>query len=134
MITIENFLKDVEEWAKGDLHIESVIVVGSYACGTNKNTSDIDLCIITSNKETMVKNQDFTKIFGNIDKKQTEYYGKCTSIRVWYKEGREIEFGIVDPSWIESPLDAGTYKVLSDGYKVIIDKKHYFRNIDISKS
>lgn len=131
---IENFLKDVEEWAKGDLHIESVIVVGSYARGTNKNTSDIDLCIITSNKETMVKNQDFTKIFGNIDKKQTEYYGKCTSIRVWYKEGREIEFGIVDPSWIESPLDAGTYKVLSDGYKVIIDKKHYFRNIDISKS
>ena len=134
MITIENFLKDVEEWAKGDLHIESVIVVGSYARGTNKNTSDIDLCIITSNKETMIKNQDFTKIFGNIDKKQTEYYGKCTSIRVWYKEGREIEFGIVEPSWIESPLDAGTYKVLSDGYKVIIDKKYYFSNLDIPKS
>ncbi|GAA0084898.1 hypothetical protein UT300007_13370 [Clostridium sp. CTA-7] len=134
MIMIENFLKDIEEWAKGDLHIESVIIVGSYARGTNKNTSDIDLCIITSNKETMIKNQDFTKIFGNIDKKQTEYYGKCTSIRVWYKEGREIEFGIVDPSWIESPLDAGTYKVLSDGYKVSIDKKHYFSNLEISKS
>ena len=131
---IEKFIKDIEEWAKKDLHIESVIVVGSYARGLNKETSDIDICIITSNKKTMIENQDFTKVFGSIEKKQTEYYGECTSIRVWYKDGREIEFGIVEPSWMETPLDAGTYRVLSDGYKVIIDKKHYFRDLNIFKS
>lgn len=129
----EKFIRNVEEWSKREPHIESVIVVGSYARGTNKDTSDIDLCIITSNKEAMVENQDFVKVFGDIEKKQTEYYGACTSIRVWYKDGREIEFGIVEPSWIEIPLDAGTYKVLSNGYKVITDKKHYFSNLDILK-
>lgn len=41
-----------------------------------------------------------------------------------------LEFGIVEPSWISLPLDDGTRKVLSDGYKVIIDKEHYFQNLE----
>lgn len=76
----------------------------------------------------MVTNLEFVQVFGEICKKQTEYYGVCTSVRVWYKNGQKVEFGIVDPSWIEEPLNAGTKKVLSDGYKVIVDKKHYFEN------
>lgn len=39
----------------------------------------------------------------------------------------------MEPSWIEKPLDAGTNKVLSDGYKVISDKKHYFENLVLIK-
>ena len=64
-------------------------------------------------------------------KKQTGYYGACTSIRVWYKDGPEVEFGIVEPSWMSMPLDDGTHKVLSDGYKVVIDKKLYFKNLEL---
>ena len=60
---------------------------------------------------------------------QTEYYGACTSIRVQYEDGREVEFGIVEPPWISMPLDNGTYRVLSDGYKIIIDKKRYFTDL-----
>lgn len=66
---IKKFTKNVEEWAKKDSHIESVIIVGYYARGTNKDTSDIDLCVITSNKINMIENQDFTKTFGSIEKK-----------------------------------------------------------------
>lgn len=80
------------------------------------------------------KNQDFTKVFGAVSKQQTEYYGACTSIRVWYKDGKEVEFGIVESSWISMPLDAGTYQVLSDGYKVIVDKKRYFKNLKLQES
>lgn len=40
-----------------------------------------------------------------------------------------MEFGIVEPSWISKRLDAGTCKVLCDGYKVIIDKKGYFKDL-----
>lgn len=53
---------------------------------------------------------------------QTEYNGACTSIRVWYRDGKEVEFGVAEPSWISRSLDAGTYQVLSDGYKNILDK------------
>ena len=128
---IDIFLKDIKKWAKKEELIESIIVVGSYARGTYKVTSDIDLIIITSDKEKMLKNQTFVDLFGEIKKSQIEYYGACTSIRVWYKDGKEVEFGIVSTSWREKPLDKGTIKVLSDGFKVVIDKKGYFKNIII---
>ena len=128
---LEKFIKDIKEWAEKDVHIKSIIIVGSYARGTNTETSDIDLCIITTNKAEMVEKQDFVKIFGEFEKKQTEYYGACTSIHVWYKDGPEVEFGIVEPSWMSIPLGDGTHKVLSDGYKVVIDKKQYFNNLEL---
>lgn len=130
-IMFEDFLKKLKEYASNTLHIESIIVVGSYARGTNKENSDLDIVIVTSNKSNMIANQDFTQKFGEVYKQQTEYYGTCTSIRVWYKDGKEVEFGIVEPSWLTMPLDTGTYQVLSDGYKLIIDKKQYFGNLKL---
>lgn len=83
------------------------------------------------NKSAMITNQDFTREFGEVYEQQTEYYGACTSIRAWYDDGKEVEFGIVEPSWISMPLDAGSYKVLSDGYEIIIDKKRYFEDLKL---
>lgn len=112
---LEGFFDKLKEYARKTPHIESIVVVGSYARGTNKENSDLDLVILTSNKPDMAANQDFVQDFGEVYKQQTEYYGACTSIRVWYKAGKEVEFGIVDPTWVSKPLDAGTHKVLSDG-------------------
>lgn len=130
---MKKFFEDIKKWAENEEDIQSIIIVGSYARGTYKETSDIDLIIITSNKKEMLKNQEFIKLFGDVNKSQIEYYGPCTSIRVWYKDGKEVEFGIVNPTWIEKPLDKGTRKVLNDGFKVIIDKKEYFKNITLYK-
>lgn len=126
---IENFINALKDFSANVSYIESVIIAGSYARGTNKESSDLNIVIITPNKSEMVRNQDFVQNFGEVYKKQTEYYGACTSIRVWYKNGQEVEFGIVEPSWIEKPLDTGTSKVLSDGCKIVIDKKDYFENL-----
>ena len=128
---MKRFISMLKEFSMKDKHIESVIIVGSYARGTNKEDSDLDLVIITSNKSEMVENLDFIREFGAFQKMQTEYYGACTSIRVWYESGLEVEFGIVEPSWISLPLDNGTHKVLSDGYKVVVDKKCYFHNLEL---
>ena len=128
---MEKFLESIKNWAKNEEKIESVIVVGSYARGTYKLTSDIHLVIITPNKKQTIEERKFIELFGNVIKSQIEYYGACTSIRVYYMDGKEVEFGIVEPSWIKRPLDRGTYKVLKDGFKVIIDKKEYFKNLNI---
>lgn len=128
---LEEFISKLKEQAENSSHIESVLIVGSYARGTNKENSDIDIIIISSNKSEMVTDQLFTQAFGEVHKQQTEYYGACTSIRVWYGDGKEVEFGIVEPSWISIPLDSGTFKVLTDGYKLIVDKRNYFENIEI---
>ncbi len=65
---------------------------------------------------------------GKVYRQQTEYYGACTSVRVWYEGGAEIEFGLVEPSWIALPLDEGTRRVLSDGYCVLYDRAGHFDN------
>lgn len=123
----EKFFEELKVYASETSHIESIIIVGSFARGTNTESSDLDIVIITSNKSGMIADQGFIQEFGEVYKQQTEYYGACMSIRVWYKDGKEVEFGIVEPSWISMPLDAGTDQVLSDGYKVIVDKKQYFK-------
>lgn len=128
---MEVFLEDIKKWAEKEENIESVIIVGSYARGTFNKNSDIDIVIITTDKEKMLKKQEFIEKFGDIEKSQIEYYGACTSIRVFYKNGKEVEFGIVETSWIKQPLDSGTHKVLSDGFKVIVDKKGYFKDLVI---
>ena len=125
----EDFLIEFKEYAENTLHIEAVVMVGSFARGTNRENSDLDLVILSSDKSGMIADSSFVQKFGKVNKKQIEYYGACTSIRVWYEDGKEIEFGIVEPSWIEKPLDIGTKKVLSDGYQVIVDKKRYFEDI-----
>lgn len=127
----EDFFNELKEYARNTSHIESIIIVGSYARGTNKENSDLDIVIITSNKSGMLAKQGFIQEFGEVYKQQIEYYGACTSIRVWYKDRKEVEFGIVEPSWISMPLDTGTHQVLSDGYKIIIDKKRYFENLKL---
>jgi len=128
---IEDFLNALKKYAINNSDVQSVIIVGSYARGTNTATSDLDLCIISTSKSEMIENPNFIKVFGAFEKKQIEYYGACTSIRVWYENGFEVEFGIVEPSWISLPLDVGTQKVLSDGYKVLVDKVHYFSNLKL---
>lgn len=87
--------------------------------------------IITTNKSFLVQDKSFIEYFGIVINSKIEYYRACTSIQVWYQDENEIEFEIVDPSWISLPLDSGTRKVLTGGYKIIIDKKHYCQNLPL---
>lgn len=127
----QKMLSEMKSWAEQEASIQAVIYVGSYARGTNRSDSDLDVVVITEKKAEMVVEPEFVKLFGAVVKQQIEYYGACTSIRVWYADGREVEFGMVEPSWMDQPLDAGTEHVLLDGYKIILDKKGYFVDIPV---
>lgn len=126
---ISNFLKDVKNWAKQNDMINSVILVGSHARGEEREDSDIDLEIITTTPSYFIDDKSFIDTFGKAIKTKKEKWGRVTSIRVWYDNGLEVEFGITTPIWVSKPLDEGTIRILSDGYKVIVDKKNYFKDI-----
>lgn len=126
---VQKLLSHVLAWAKDDPQMESVILVGSYARGRYTDTSDVDLVLLTPGKAQLLRTPTFVETFGTVMKKQTEDYGACTSIRVWYQDGPEVEFGLVEPSWIALPLDEGTRQVLRGGYQVLLDKQGYFQNL-----
>ena len=125
---LQNIIEALRQWAQKETSIESVILVGSWARGTNRPDSDMDLCILTARREGLLAENHFPSLFGKVRRQQTEYYGACTSVRVWYEGGAEIEFGLVEPDWIALPLDEGTRRVLSDGYCVLYDRAGYFDN------
>ena len=122
----EDFIEKIKKWGMNESLVEAIILVGSYAKGTQKVDSDIDLVFLTSNKQHYIDNPHIFSNFGLIDKSNIEFYGECTSIRIWYKNGLEVEFGIVPLKWIDLPLDYGTERTLSDGYKILVDKKRIF--------
>lgn len=63
---------------------------------------------------------------GGIDRHRIEQYGECTSVRVWYTDGLEVEYGLVPLNRIALPLDPGTERTLADGYRILKDKMGLF--------
>jgi len=125
-IMFESFISKTIEWVKSEPLIDAVILIGSYARGTQREDSDVDLVILSSDKQYYIDNTSIFSYFGDIDKFNIEFYGECTSIRVWYKSRLEVEFGLVTSKWIDIPLDNGTQRALSDGYRILVDKNQLF--------
>jgi hypothetical protein len=48
--------------------------------------------------------------------------GKVTSIRTWYKNGLEEEYGITGEDWASIPLDEETRQLIQDGIKVLFER------------
>ncbi len=60
--------------------------------------------------------------FGPVERHQVEDYGRLTSVRVWYADGLEVEYGITGEEWAAAPLDEGTRQVISDGLVVLLER------------
>jgi predicted nucleotidyltransferase len=120
---IEPFLSAVVQWASAQPDIIAVALVGSYARGTARPTSDVDLVILTTCPQRYVQVTDWAATFGPIAQQAIEDWGKVTSLRVWYDRGQEVEFGITTPEWVAHPIDEGTWKVISDG--ILFDRHGY---------
>ena len=125
------FFNDVRLWAEQCPQIESVLLVGSWARGENRASSDVDLVVLTEAKDAMLRDLSWTERFGRVARQQLESYGACTSVRTCYQDGCEVEFGFVLPSWADEPLDGGTARVLRDGYRVLADRSGRFARLVI---
>ncbi|MCG8525143.1 MAG: hypothetical protein MI748_02100 [Opitutales bacterium] len=61
------------------------------------------------------------KSFRKNKKEEIEDWGELSSIRIWYSDCVEVEFGIVSPEWVKVPSDEGTSRVVNDGMKILYD-------------
>jgi len=121
--SIQNFLDQVIHWAMGQANIQAVALVGSYARNAAKESSDIDLVILVDEPEKYLQNTAWAGQFGLVGRQQVEDYGRLTSLRIWYLDGPEVEFGLTKPDWAAQPLDESTRRVIMDGIRVLYERK-----------
>jgi hypothetical protein len=120
---VEKFLREFIPWVTTQTNVQAVALVGSYARKTAKETSDLDLIIIAQHPERLLQNRTWIELFGTVAHRQIEEYGPLTSIRVYYSDNREIEYGITDENWARMPLDKGTRRVISDGMTILYERR-----------
>jgi hypothetical protein len=101
---------------------KAIALVGSHARGAARETSDVDLILLTENPQAYFEDVDWIRRFGEPIRWQSEDWGKIRSLRVWYKSGLEVEFGVGDLDWASPPVDEGTRRVILDGVKVLHDQ------------
>ena len=119
---IREFLASFVQWASVREDVQAIALVGSYARDEARDDSDIDFVILTSQPEKYLADLKWMEHFGLVEKYQIEDYGKLTSVRVWYQNGMEVEYGFTTPDWAMPPRDAGTQRVLRDGMRVLFER------------
>jgi predicted nucleotidyltransferase len=119
---IRDFLDAFIAWASDQPDMQGIALVGSYARGEARDDSDIDLVILTDQPRKYLVHIQWAERFGTIEKHQSEDYGKLSSLRVWYRDGVEMEYGITTPDWAAFPLDAGTREVIRGGMIVLFER------------
>lgn len=127
---IQDFIKPIIVWASSQPDIQVVALVGSYARGEETKNSDIDIMLLVDDPQNYIADTKWADQFGTIDEKTIEDYGMVTSLRVWYSDSHEVEFGITIPQWGQPPIDEETQSVIDNGMIVLFDRSNLFRFLE----
>ena len=130
MKSIEGFLQEFRGWAIRNHEVLGVGIVGSWARGTAKPDSDLDLILITTLPEKYLETTDWITYFGTIREVKSEDWGMVQTRRVFYQDGSEIEFNITTKEWvITDPVDDGTKQVVREGMIIVYDPQNLLRKL-----
>jgi hypothetical protein len=117
----EKYIEKVRLWLNGDDNVLALALVGSYARKQARPDSDIDFLIICEDITLLEKDISWIDQFGKVKSHNKEHWGTITSVRVFYADGQEVEFGLAPKSWADIPVDAVTRSVVSDGMIILKD-------------
>jgi predicted nucleotidyltransferase len=120
---VEQFLQDFTAWAGAQADVLAAALVGSHARGTATAESDVDLVLIVTQPERYLQDSAWVEHFGPVAESQLEDYGRLTSLRVWYQDGLEVEYGLTDATWAVAPLDPGSAQVIAGGMRVLFERQ-----------
>jgi uncharacterized protein len=127
---VDSILAHVVQWAVNRADIQAVVLVGSWARGTARLDSDIDLMLLTpypkrfQDSEKWINEINWQALGYEINGWEDKEYGVIWSRHVYLQDGTEIEFSFGAPSWASTqPIDEGTCRVIRDGCCVLYDPK-----------
>ena len=119
----EQLIAAVTCWAQERDDIVAAALVGSHARGEASKSSDIDLVLLSTQPGELSRDADWTGAFGTPNRIAHEDWGLIQSVRVFYEDGPEVEFGIGGVEWAADPPPPGTLDVLRDGAVVLHDPR-----------
>jgi len=119
-------------WAQLRPDILGLALVGSWARGTARPDSDIDLVLLVS--EPFRRDDGWLADIGwPADRVVNWYdaeYGTAWSRHVRLEPPCELEFTFCAPAWAQTlPVDPGTFDVVSKGCRVLLDKAALFEEL-----
>lgn len=123
-MNVSAFLEAFKHWASSQPDVKAVALVGSYARDAATKGSDVDLLILTTDVAKYISDHSWVSLFGDVAECRVEDWGKVTSLRTFYKDGLEVEYGFSTPHWAKRPMDAGSLQVVSDGMKILFDAQN----------
>ena len=122
MRPVAEILSGVRSWAASQAGVVGVALVGSHARGEARPDSDVDLVLLCQAPDDLVRDTSWVRGFGEVTAIQVEQWGRVTSLRVYYLDGVEVEFGLTTSEWAEIPADPGTRNVIAPGMRVLFDR------------
>ncbi len=120
--SLDAFLKHFTDWAGSRADVLAVALVGSQARGTARPDSDVDLVVLTRDPQRYLRDTAWVNSFGDGEKMRQEDYGRVQSLRVWYRDGLEVEYSFTDEHWADLPLDEDTYCVIANGMRMLFER------------
>ena len=131
-MNVSAFLETFNRWASAQPDVKAVALVGSHARDAATEDSDVDLLILTTDVAKYINDRSWVSLFGEVAECRVEDWGKVTSLRTFYKDGLEVEYGFSTPDWAKRPMDAGSLRVVTDGMKILFDSQNILRHDVIS--
>lgn len=122
-MNLPDFLEAVVRWAGDRPDVVVAALVGSHARGGATDASDVDLVILTPDAAKYVAHPAWLARFGEVARHEVEDWGRLVSVRAFYADGLEVEYGFAAPDWAGVPTDAGTVRVVSDGMRILYDPR-----------
>jgi uncharacterized protein len=131
---IVEILSPVAAWARSRSDILGLALVGSWARGTARDDSDIDLLVLVSEPEKFRGDVHWLSEIDWTDREITAWhdaqYGSVWSRHIELWPNCDIELTFCGPSWAATnPIDPGTIKVVSGGCRIFVDKGPLLKNL-----
>jgi hypothetical protein len=125
----EAIVRAVTAWAIQRHDVRAVALLGSWARGNPRPTSDIDLLLLSDRARTYVRSRkwlaeiDFNCAGYRIRSGKGVTYGAVWSQHLYLVPPAEVELTIAAPAWAGiAPIDEGTRRVVTDAFRILVDK------------
>jgi uncharacterized protein len=107
-------------WALDRPGVRAVGMAGSWARGDAGPGSDVDLVVVVDDPAAVGEGVA-SALPGDAVDVATREWGPVLERRFRLPSGMEVDVGLAPVSWATVPVDAGTARVVSDGFRVLLD-------------